>query len=928
MARDPSESKPRRRASSTTLPCAANRFVGRDAELRELEAALGSGARWLTLLGPPGIGKTRLAQELGLRRSAARRGSVRWCSCAHATSAADVTFGMAEALDAPVGDGTPETICAALAARGRTLLVLDGVEHVREQVARAIRTWLAACPRLQVLVTSRIALGGPEEQRWMVGGMPWSGAPAGEDVLGSDAARLFVDRARLARPDLAPSLGAGEIAAIVERLEGHPLAIEIAASRAAVFAPAEILEQLRHPDASLDAERLCTQGDGCAVICAFLLLSSSARAALGQLTVFRRGFELAAYEAVVGAAAGRAQAMAWLRELCDHSLVRVEDGEGDGRLRYGMLELVRDVAGWLPADRGAGRRRHLAYYRAAAAARLQALDATGDVEPLSWLLRERHNLHAALETAQADPLGAEAAVEMALALHAVLEPRGAHAHAAGILRGALDRAGDSTLAAPLRVRALCALAIAERSGGNAGHGAAALDAAEALVDEARDDALRGRVWRLRAELLADAGEVDAAGMACRAGLSACERGGARREAARTLGTLAEARRMAGDLDEAQRHLLQALELSRSLPDRRLRGWLEGTLAGVYLHAGRLLEARARAEHAITLLEEAGEGRLAARFALTSALVHQELGELDAAAQRYARAAQAARRLGDRHLWGLTVGYGATAMHEAGDGARALRAYDESLSLLETADDLLQAGLLGAARATLLAQLGDVDMAEVAFAMAAARISATGSAEHAPALAAHRAALGLVRRVERGGDLGGAHAAMQAAMDAARHGGVEARLAARLLQRVGEAMRRDVDRAPGDGLLLVDDGSAFRMPDGEPVDLSRRPTLRRLLLALARQRLRGGRALDMDAMLAAGWPGERAHYDAARNRLHVAVHALRKLGLGSHLRHGEGGHHLDPHLPVRFVRALPRASGVIAAVEWHPAAGAPPERTGT
>jgi predicted ATPase/DNA-binding SARP family transcriptional activator len=351
---------PAPRGAATTprhnLPAALTAFIGRRAELGELAGLLDTG-RLLTLLGVGGAGKTRLAIELA--------GSVldlfpdgAWLvDLSPLRDPRLVADELTSALGLPSaaflgGSVTPEDrLCTHLRDRA-ALIVLDNCEHLVEAAASVAHALLTRCPRVSILATSRERLGLGGELVWSVPplSLPPAGATFAEDVAGSDAVALFCDRARSAQPGFAVSAAnATPVAHICRRLDGIPLALELAAARLRILSAHQVAERLD------DRFRLLTGGDRTAMPrhqtlratmdWSYQLLPAPEQALLRRLAVFPGTFDLAAAEAAGGDAAEAGagfDSLDLLSRLVDKSLVTVLRGETDDR--YRLLETVREYA--------------------------------------------------------------------------------------------------------------------------------------------------------------------------------------------------------------------------------------------------------------------------------------------------------------------------------------------------------------------------------------------------------------------------------------------------------------------------------------------------------------------------------------------------------------------------------------------------------
>lgn len=314
-------------------------FVGRKAELNDVRRLL-SDKRLVTLTGPDGMGKSRLALQIGAQ-IAQEFTYGRWdCDLATVTDRDCVSISMLNALGLPVQPGLSaiDTLVGVI-NDARVLLVLDHCEHLLDACAAIIDSLLRSCPRLTILTTSTEAIGLAGELTWRV--PPLS--------LTNDAIELFVDRARRVRSDFAINADtAVTVGEICRRLDGVPLAIELAAARTDTLSPVEILAGLN------DRFRLVAGAAGNAVrpeqtLCATVqwshaLLSGPERALLHRLAVFAGGFDLDGAQAVGANDEDFEgyQTLGRFAELVDKAFVVVENNRG--RAGYRLLYSVRQYA--------------------------------------------------------------------------------------------------------------------------------------------------------------------------------------------------------------------------------------------------------------------------------------------------------------------------------------------------------------------------------------------------------------------------------------------------------------------------------------------------------------------------------------------------------------------------------------------------------
>ena len=394
------------------LPQQLTSFIGRERELAEA-ATLLAGSRLLTLTGAGGCGKTRLALELAGQHRGDFADGVWPVELAALGEPELIGPAVAQALDTRLAsDRAPEVALAGHIGDRRQLLLLDNCEHLIEPVAHLVEALLRHCPRLTVLATSREPLRVPGEVTWRVPSLSLPSlaepSPSGE-AIEAESVRLFVVRAGHAAPGFElDTENAAAISTLCHRLDGMPLAIELAAARVSVLTPAQIVERL---DDSLD---LLSAGNRTAMTrqqtlratlaWSFELLEADEQILVRRLAVFAGSFGLEAAEDVcVEDPLVRHEAVALLARLIDKSLVHVEEGPGDRR--YRLLETIRQYAAERLADAGereAFERRHRDWY-----VKLAESDPTpaGDLPARDRLRRldlERDNLRAALATALAD----------------------------------------------------------------------------------------------------------------------------------------------------------------------------------------------------------------------------------------------------------------------------------------------------------------------------------------------------------------------------------------------------------------------------------------------------------------------------------------------------------------------------------------------
>ena len=403
MKRSVSPPRPQDKATSvlpagSEIPAALTSLIGRTRELEGVNDAL-QRSRLVTVTGPGGVGKTRLALEVARRQLGRRLGGVWLVDLAAGSETPEVATETARVLGLATQGGVAaiEGLRGYLAERD-VLLVLDNCEHVVDECAELAAALLGSCPQVRVLATSRQPLEVNGETVWRL-----------DQLDAEDARRLFLQRARQRRPDFLPDEeGDVIVGTLCERLDRLPLAIELAAARTSAMSPAEILAGLEAHLGELAGVRRHSPAHHrsvrAAVEWSHRLLDPAEQEALRHLAVFVGGFHAEAAAAVVPGLS-----LDVLARLVDKSVVSVVAGSR-GRTRYRLLETVREYAHQRLVAAGeldAARERHFRHFLSLAIETRDSWPSVRADELVDQLEADYGNVRAALEwAATADPCAA------------------------------------------------------------------------------------------------------------------------------------------------------------------------------------------------------------------------------------------------------------------------------------------------------------------------------------------------------------------------------------------------------------------------------------------------------------------------------------------------------------------------------------------
>lgn len=698
-------------------------FVGREAELAQLGALLGRpGCRLLTLLGPGGTGKTRLAQQAALAQL--ELGSYPdgvYLVCLEAVSEArQLPLAILEALGLSRRPGEPWAQLASAVAEKRLLLLLDNLEQLRE-AAPALAGLLRACPNLDLLATSRLRLGLEEEQLFPLAGLalPAEDTPR-QQAQQAEAVALFAERARQLKPDFDLEAELPEVLSLCRQLEGLPLALELAAGWVRLMGCAELGAEIAN-----DLDFLTTttsnvperhQSLRAVFEASWRLLSAREQEVLRRLSVFQGGFRREAAAEVAGAT------IPLLAALVDKSLLRVSAA---GRYdRHPLLyQFTRDKLAGNPVERRLTEAKHQAYYLALAeqAEAHVYSDARG-----AWFRRfdeELDNLRAVLNRSRSD---AVARLRLLTALPQFWQTRGHQQEARSHLAAALQACPDKL--SPLYAKGLYTLAEIVWQRGDGAEARLRLEeaqrVAEAIGDSdalARTLGLLGRVYHynladsararalyqesialaevlgnrayqasalnLLAILVSEQGDFESAADFYHRSLALWRLVGNKSGVAYVLNNLANIHDNRGDYPGAAKLFEESLVLFRELGEKDGMAMALGNLGMNCSQRGRYGDARPLLEESLALAREVGDERLTAY--LLRALGHIAFYQRDdpQAEALYRESYALYAHFG--YLPGMADALRALGevLHQRRSWERAEQAYLEGLALSRSAQDL-------------------------------------------------------------------------------------------------------------------------------------------------------------------------------------------------------------------------------------------------
>ncbi len=715
------------------LPHLPGEFVGRQRELSEITTALRETARGrlVTLSGPGGMGKTRLSVEAARQLQASFPGGCWLVELANVDTAAGIANAVLEALQTPLtGEATPvEKVSQVLEYRPPLLLVLDNFEQVVQHAASTVAVWRKAAPHISMLATCRGPLGLADEREIEIAPLPIPDTAMETldvEAIGSiESVQLFVQRAAEVRKGFTlTGDNASTLADICHRLEGVPLAIELAAARCKLLQPQQVLKKLddrlnflRSTRRDLPRRQQTMAG---AIEWSFDLLDPVQRSVFLQAAYMPGGLSLVAAEAILLArdltdaadGAGEETVLDTLQSLCEQCLIRVVDTPGGPRFQ--MYQTISEF----------GRQRlHAAF----SSEQLEALDARASDYFVSYLEAWSSRLNTADDVEAIDRVIAEA--DNALAIYArAMQP------AAG-------------MAPDVETAARIALALDEPFGirGRVEQRVERLEAVLAAPEE-----YRAKLLTALAHACQSCGQWDKASQSATNAVAAARQAGVAEDLSAALWRLGDILAARGELREARELFVEAQEhattagwqtgLVRSLTSQGVVAWREGDYPlalSYYEHArslasasgneaglaqilrqqahvlrvhGEFAQATARFEEAELFARRRGDWRLTHLALAGQATVLAEEGQYDAAIAKYQQAQAMSRRMGDLRGVAVNRGNEGLALADVGKHAEAIHCFTEAEAINGQLKNDAARAINLSNRAVSTAALGDLQAA--------------------------------------------------------------------------------------------------------------------------------------------------------------------------------------------------------------------------
>jgi predicted ATPase len=925
------------------LPQRRKRFIGRSGEMSRLDTYLRE-SPLVTITGTGGLGKTRLALNYGASADGFER--VILIDLAKARTLDHFLSGVQDALQPnPDADADPDSgrivqLGQTLAGLGNVLIIVDNLEQVVDPAAHAIGRWIELAPNVSFLATSREPLHLRGEHHLRL-------APLSED----EAIELFEHRASQVRPEFVlDKANRAAVADIVDFLDAVPLAVELAAARVNVIAPVDILARLTGEGGGLHTlirkTRLATvrhQSMHATLYWSWELIGDDERQVLSGASVFRGGFDLPAAEAVL-----KTGDSLWtgdvLESLVDKSLVMTGRAPGPNARaarRFRLLETTREFAdGMLSEERRTElKRRHAKYFadRLAESKRLRRAEDVANVEEGFWSsvgqdddLAARLAMGAYRMRRARDGYTSEQLEIVDAALDAMVEPGsnstrshdpklqakllGARARCLYVEGRYTEAISDAEAGLVLAVEIdatarqahlLYRKATVLRAAGRLQAAREPLDQALALAEGLSDTHALTRMRQFGGKISFDRGHFEQASREFSQALELARRHGYERLEARTLVDLGRCQVPIGELESAELRLDEAQSIDRAATVRFEMVWLEA-LGVLEWYRGRNTPAFEAFQKALGHADDEAWSQTGAGRRLNP--VRFGLSALDAAAddtppEDYLRAIL-------RSIWSTEdVAERVQARTRLAMIHLRRREFREAARLMRQATDEVDRVEFGSIRTHVRC------WASVAEAAAGRRERAEQLLEQARTDHDDEQARELSDDIAyflRAGEwLAGrsmdAGKRLDDIIDDLRTRAKERRFQPNariwrwvcydhLLELAALFEQAVTEVSPSTGLAVARDATAFRLPDGEHVDLSSRQALSLILAEMAHRRdADNHQGISVDELSSVGWPDEKITESAGSSRVYTAIRTLRTLGLDDILLTGRDGYMLDPDL---------------------------------
>lgn len=898
----------------------------------------------MTITGPPGVGKTRSAQEIGLHLRRDFTGGVFFIS----TYALDTVDQLTAEVGPRLGNSEP------------TLLILDNFERLIDQAHPTLLDWLEQNPETHLLVTSRQTLRIAGERVFFLPPMNLA-----------EASEMFIDAAQSVVWDFEPD-DPKVLETLVERLDYLPLAIQLAAARMATLTPAEVLERVDEPFEILRSttrDRATTALHD-AIASSWRLASATEKQTLREMTIFRSGFYLDAAEGVLSCGKQAADA---LDALHGKSLILVETTP-EGLTRYAMFHCIESFVREEAGDLDETRKRHARFFSQFANSELSTLNGPDGADQVNILQREKANLFEALRFARQHDV--ELAADLVAALDAILRLSGPTAEHLKMLRAGCELKG---LSAARHADLLGRLAEARALAADFEEAAELLEQALELIPRASEPRAwlllrQGDVYRYKGDpVLAiqylesarcmgsdklqrlalayeancwlDLNDRDQARQ-CIDKIQRIPRSDDLRRECEVLRRLVYVQFYLGNVQEQRRLGQEALEFARQIGDERLEGICLQGLADADISAGAYSSAVQAYTGALSIHQRLGNRAYEAMLLGNLGGALHRLGRLGDARRRYQRSLEYHRVAGTRAYEAVVLfALGALEFEEQNfedaanhfSAARTLaremknRSDEAGLDLCFAWLDIAAGDLKGASKhaqqaRTIFEDLGPddegwvgVSLATYALAEAMRGQQYTYELERSRTLVAERgvdsqatlvavlAAMIDAATLENSGKARGRLLAAlneirtefttngQAVVEVALH----ARMAESLAMRpIGRIQRPPIGEVSETGAELRVGPDCQWYHSDERIDLRRRKSIRLILEHLvARHQNDRGAGTDVYRLFDIGWPGETAEPEASARRVYWAIRTLRKNGLENFLLTNDDGYLLDPEIEI-------------------------------